>query len=118
MAALRPRAHPDRKADDQRGDPGEPDRAAEAYVEQIPRRLAEQFEATRAGVVESGGETVLRPVGRSRSSRRSGLDAALSGLAERCPVPVHVDIQVDARPPTAIETAAYYVVAEAGSPRC
>ncbi len=42
-----------------------------------------------------------------------GLDAAVSGLAERCPVPVDVDIQVDARPPTAIETAAYYVVAEA-----
>jgi signal transduction histidine kinase len=42
-----------------------------------------------------------------------GLDAAVSGLAERCPVPVDVDIQVDARPSTAIETAAYYVVAEA-----
>jgi signal transduction histidine kinase len=42
-----------------------------------------------------------------------GLDAAVSGLAERCPVPVDVDIQMDSRPPTAIETAAYYVVAEA-----
>jgi signal transduction histidine kinase len=42
-----------------------------------------------------------------------GLDAAVSGLAERCPVPVDVDIQVESRPPTAIETAAYYVVAEA-----
>jgi signal transduction histidine kinase len=42
-----------------------------------------------------------------------GLDAAVSGLAERCPVPVEVEIQVDPRPPSAIETAAYYVVAEA-----
>ena len=42
-----------------------------------------------------------------------GLDAAVSGLAERCPVPVDVDIQADPRPPSAIETAAYYVVAEA-----
>ncbi|HUA72413.1 MAG TPA: sensor domain-containing protein [Solirubrobacteraceae bacterium] len=42
-----------------------------------------------------------------------GLDAAVSGLAERCPVPVDVDIHVDPRPSTAIETAAYYVVAEA-----
>jgi signal transduction histidine kinase len=41
-----------------------------------------------------------------------GLDAAVSGLAERCPVPVEVDIDVDPRPPSAIETAAYYVVAE------
>ena len=42
-----------------------------------------------------------------------GLDAAVSGLAERCPVPVEVHIQMESRPPSAIETAAYYVVAEA-----
>jgi signal transduction histidine kinase len=42
-----------------------------------------------------------------------GLDAAVSGLAERCPVPVDVDVALDARPPTAVEAAAYYVVAEA-----
>jgi signal transduction histidine kinase len=42
-----------------------------------------------------------------------GLDAAVSGLAERCPVPVDVDIQLEPRPPTPVETAAYYVVAEA-----
>jgi signal transduction histidine kinase len=41
-----------------------------------------------------------------------GLDAAVSGLAERCPVPVDVSIRLAARPPTAVETAAYYVVAE------
>ena len=42
-----------------------------------------------------------------------GLDAAVSGLAERCPVPVDVDIRLDRRPPAAVETAAYYVIAEA-----
>ena len=42
-----------------------------------------------------------------------GLDAAVSGLAERCPVPVDVDVALDERPPGAVETGAYYVVAEA-----
>jgi signal transduction histidine kinase len=42
-----------------------------------------------------------------------GLDAAVSGLAERCPVPVDVDVRLATRPPTAVETAAYYMVAEA-----
>ena len=42
-----------------------------------------------------------------------GLDAAVSGLAQRCAVPVDVTVQLDERPPTAVETAAYYVVAEA-----
>jgi signal transduction histidine kinase len=42
-----------------------------------------------------------------------GLDAALSGLAARCPV--HVDMQVDVpvRPKAAVEAVAYFVVAEA-----
>jgi signal transduction histidine kinase len=42
-----------------------------------------------------------------------GLDAAVSGLAERCPVPVDVAVALPERPPEAAETAAYYVVAEA-----
>ncbi len=42
-----------------------------------------------------------------------GLDAAVSGLAERCPIPVAIDVRLDRRPPSAVETAAYYVVAEA-----
>ena len=41
-----------------------------------------------------------------------GLDAALSALAGRSPVPVHVDVTVG-RLPAAVEGAAYYVVAEA-----
>ncbi len=42
-----------------------------------------------------------------------GLDAALSSLAGRAPVPVSVEVRVPERPPAAIETTAYFVVAEA-----
>jgi signal transduction histidine kinase len=42
-----------------------------------------------------------------------GLDAAISGLAERSPVPVDVDVELGGRPRPAAETAAYYVIAEA-----
>jgi signal transduction histidine kinase len=42
-----------------------------------------------------------------------GLDAALSSLAGRAPVPVAVTVSVPERPPAAIETTAYFVVAEA-----
>ncbi|MCK2237373.1 MULTISPECIES: sensor histidine kinase [unclassified Crossiella] len=42
-----------------------------------------------------------------------GLDAALSALAGRCPVPVHVSVELPQRPPTVVESTAYYIVAEA-----
>jgi signal transduction histidine kinase len=42
-----------------------------------------------------------------------GLDAAISALADRCPVPVEVDVELDGRPPEPVETTAYFVVAEA-----
>jgi signal transduction histidine kinase len=42
-----------------------------------------------------------------------GLDAAMSALAARCPVPVGVDVGVEPRPPLGIELIAYYVTAEA-----
>jgi len=42
-----------------------------------------------------------------------GLDAALSGLAARCPVPVQVHVDVPVRPKPAVEAVAYFVVAEA-----
>jgi signal transduction histidine kinase len=41
-----------------------------------------------------------------------GLDAALSGLAERASVPVEIRGKLQDRLPPAVETAAYYVVAE------
>ncbi|MCU1676156.1 MAG: histidine kinase [Frankiales bacterium] len=42
-----------------------------------------------------------------------GLDAALSALAARCPVPVAVTVDVAERPSRTIEAIAYFVVAEA-----
>lgn len=42
-----------------------------------------------------------------------GLDAAVSALAARCPVPVHLDGDVSRRLPTWVESTAYFVVAEA-----
>jgi signal transduction histidine kinase len=42
-----------------------------------------------------------------------GLQAAVESLAERSPVPVDVDIDLPGRPPEAIESAAYFIIAEA-----
>ena len=42
-----------------------------------------------------------------------GLEAALPALAARCPIPTRVDVAVSPRPAAAIESAAYFVVAEA-----
>jgi GAF domain-containing protein len=42
-----------------------------------------------------------------------GLRSALKALARRCAVPVELDIRLDRRLPEPIETAAYYLVAEA-----
>ncbi|QNE19065.1 sensor histidine kinase [Kribbella qitaiheensis] len=42
-----------------------------------------------------------------------GLDAAISAVAARAPVPVQVDVRVDPRPSLTIEAIAYFVVTEA-----
>jgi signal transduction histidine kinase len=42
-----------------------------------------------------------------------GLDAALSGLAALCPVPVDVYVDVPVRPKSSVEAVAYFMVAEA-----
>ena len=42
-----------------------------------------------------------------------GLDAALSALAAKSPVPVEISVEIDVRPSAAIESTAYFVVAEA-----
>ena len=42
-----------------------------------------------------------------------GLDAALSAVVARSPVPVALDVQISQRPPAAVESAAYFVVNEA-----
>jgi signal transduction histidine kinase len=42
-----------------------------------------------------------------------GLDAALSAIVAKSPVPVALDVQIAERPPAAIESAAYFFVNEA-----
>jgi signal transduction histidine kinase len=42
-----------------------------------------------------------------------GLDAALSAIAVRCPVPVELSVELDHRPTPAVEAIGYFVVAEA-----
>jgi signal transduction histidine kinase len=42
-----------------------------------------------------------------------GLDAALSGLIARSPVPVEMQVEMPVRPRAAVETVAYFVIAEA-----
>jgi signal transduction histidine kinase len=44
---------------------------------------------------------------------RQGLRPALTALAERSPVPLHVEVALPARPPAAVETAAWFVATEA-----
>jgi signal transduction histidine kinase len=41
-----------------------------------------------------------------------GLDAALSAVVARCPVPVDVSVELELRPPAPVESAAYFVVSE------
>lgn len=42
-----------------------------------------------------------------------GLDAALSAQAAKSPIPVHMDVDIDPRPPAAVETTAYFIAGEA-----
>jgi signal transduction histidine kinase len=42
-----------------------------------------------------------------------GLDAALSSLAARSALDVHLDVRLDCRPPASAEATAYFIVAEA-----
>ena len=42
-----------------------------------------------------------------------GLDAALSGIAARSPIPVRVDVELYARPSREVEAVAYFLVSEA-----
>jgi signal transduction histidine kinase len=42
-----------------------------------------------------------------------GLEAALAYLAERSPVPVHVEVALDRRLPRDVEATAYFLVSEA-----
>jgi signal transduction histidine kinase len=78
--------------------------------EEAERLVAE----ARAGVAEAIRELrdlsrgIYPPVLADR-----GIGAALATLADRSPVPTRISVQLDERPPASVETAAYFVAAEA-----
>ena len=75
------------------------------------RDLVEQaLESTREAVAEL--RELAAGIHPAVLSQR-GLDAALETLATRAPVPVELDVVLTERLPSAVETAAYFVVAEA-----
>jgi len=84
-------------------------------------KLDSDPEAAR-GLVEQAHEDAKHALTELRNLARGihpailtdrGLDAALSALAARSPVPVEISVEIDERPSAAIESTAYFVVAEA-----
>jgi signal transduction histidine kinase len=72
--------------------------------------VSQAHEEAKAALVEL--RSLVRGVHPPVLSDR-GLDAALSGLAALCPVPVAVDVDLPQRPSPTVEAIAYFVVAEA-----
>ena len=84
-------------------------RATPADAAQAHQVIAEAHEETKAALSEL--RNLIRglhpPVLEDR-----GLDAALSGVAARMPIPVRLTVDVPRRPPPTIEAVAYFVVSE------
>src|SRR6201995_2388613 len=84
-------------------------RAEQTGGEQAQLVIAEAHEEAKAALVEL--RNLIRglppPVLEDR-----GLDAALSGVAARMPIPVKVTVDVPRRPPATVEAVAYFVVSE------
>jgi signal transduction histidine kinase len=84
-------------------------RAQTATVEAAHEAIAEAHEEAKAALAEL--RNLVRglhpPVLEDR-----GLDAALSGVAARLPIPVRLTVNVPRRPPPTIEAVAYFVVSE------
>jgi signal transduction histidine kinase len=85
----------------------------------------EKFESdphTARGLVGDAHAELQRAIAELRNLARGihpavltdrGLDAALSALAARSPIPVRLDVSLHERPPASVEATAYFVVAEA-----
>ena len=84
-------------------------RAQTATVEEAHEAIADAHEEAKAALAEL--RNLVRglhpPVLEDR-----GLDAALSGVAARMPIPVRLAVNVPRRPPPTIEAVAYFVVSE------
>jgi signal transduction histidine kinase len=84
-------------------------RAQTETVEEAHEAITEAHEEAKAALAEL--RNLVRglhpPVLEDR-----GLDAALSGVAARMPIPVRLTVNVPRRPPPTIEAVAYFVVSE------
>jgi signal transduction histidine kinase len=86
---------------------------AEQKLASDPAAAREHLEDARRGTQEALEE--LRRLARGIHPpvlTDRGLGAAVSALADRTPLAVSVDVDLPERPPAAVETAAYFVVAE------
>ncbi|WP_245869766.1 sensor histidine kinase [Actinomadura meyerae] len=86
---------------------------ARAKLDDDPEGARALIEQAHAGTKEA--ITELRDLARGiypAILTDRGLDPALSGLAGRAPVPVQVHVDLPERPPAAVESIAYFIVAE------
>ncbi|MGW5412284.1 sensor histidine kinase [Actinomadura geliboluensis] len=86
---------------------------ARAKLDDDPEGARALIEQAHAGTKEA--ITELRDLARGiypAILTDRGLDPALSGLAGRAPVPVQVSVDLPERPPAAVESIAYFIVAE------
>ncbi|MEU8267724.1 sensor domain-containing protein [Sphaerisporangium sp. NPDC049002] len=81
----------------------------DSHPEEARELLAQAHAGTKAAITE------LRDLARGiypAILTDRGLDAALSALAARAPVRVEVSVEITERPPAAVESIAYFIVAE------
>ncbi|SEF92099.1 Signal transduction histidine kinase [Thermomonospora echinospora] len=86
---------------------------ARAKLDDDPEGARALIEQAHAGTKEAIAE--LRDLARGiypAILTDRGLDPAISGLAARAPVPVLVEVDLPERPPAAVESIAYFIVAE------
>jgi signal transduction histidine kinase len=89
-------------------------RAAEASAPAELAELKHQLSRIASGLAEVSME--LREISRGLHPAilaKGGLSTAIKELARRSPVPVHLDVAITKRLPEPIQTATYYLVAEA-----
>jgi signal transduction histidine kinase len=87
---------------------------ARAKLETDPAGAEELIQQAHAGAKEAIAE--LRNLARGiypAILTDRGLDAAISAVAGRSPVPVSVEVDLPTRPPAAVESIAYFIVSEA-----
>ena len=91
-------------------------------LELLRRRIGPDADAETLADLDAAGGDVLGAIDELRELARGfhpailtegGLRPALESLAERSPVPVDLDAEIDRRLPPAVEATAYFVVAEA-----